>query len=72
MKSEKVKNKLNVLYIIPRYRTYGMGEHYVMPMGGILYVSVYVKRGGIANVYTLNLNHVSGEEYDILQSYIKK
>ncbi len=34
MKSEKVKNKLNVLYIIPRYRTYGMGEHYVMPMGG--------------------------------------
>ena len=40
-----------------------------MPMG-ILYVSAYVKRSGIANVYTLNLNHVSGEEYDILQSYI--
>ncbi len=71
MKSEKVKNKLNVLYIIPRYRTYGMEGHYVMPMG-ILYVSAYVKRSGIANVYTLNLNHVSGEEYDILQSYITK
>ena len=69
MKSEKVSNKLNVLYIIPRYRTYGMEGHYVMPMG-ILYVSAYVKRSGIANVYTLNLNHVSGEEYNILQSYI--
>ena len=69
MKSEKIDNKLNVLYIIPRYRTYGMEGHYVMPMG-ILYVSAYVKRSGIANVYTLNLNHVSGEEYDILQSYI--
>ena len=69
MKSEKVSKKLNVLYIIPRYRTYGMEGHYVMPMG-ILYVSAYVKRSGIANVYTLNLNHVSGEEYDILQSYI--
>ena len=71
MKSEKINKKLNVLYIIPRYKTYGMEGHYVMPMG-ILYVSAYVKRSGIANVYTLNLNHVSGEEYDILQSYIKK
>lgn len=71
MKSEKVNNKLNVLYIIPRYRTYGMEGHYVMPMG-ILYVSAYVKRSGIANIYTLNLNHESGEEYDILQSYITK
>lgn len=71
MKSEKVNNKLNVLYIIPRYRTYGMEGHYVMPMG-ILYVSAYVKRSDIANVYTLNLNHESGEEFDILQSYITK
>lgn len=71
MKSEKINKKLNVLYIIPRYKTYGMEGHYVMPMG-ILYVSAYVKRSGIANVYTLNLNHVSGEEYDILQSYITK
>lgn len=71
MKSEKINDKLNVLYIIPRYRTYGMEGHYVMPMG-ILYVSAYVKRSGIANVFTLNLNHESGEEFDILQSYIKK
>ena len=71
MKSEKINKKLNVLYIIPRYRTYGMEGHYVMPMG-ILYVSAYVKRSGIANVYTLNLNHMNGEEYDILKSYITK
>lgn len=63
--------KLNVLYVIPRYMTYGMTGHYVMPMG-ILYVSAYVKRSGIANVYTLNLNHIEGIEYDILKSYIKE
>ena len=71
MKSEKVDKKLNVLYIIPKYRTYGMEGHYVMPMG-ILYVSAYVKRSEVANVYTLNLNHISGEEFDVLQSYITK
>lgn len=60
---------MNVLYIIPRYLTYGMEGHYVMPMG-ILYVSAYVKRSGVAQVYTLNLNHVAGEEYDILEKYI--
>lgn len=69
MKSENVDKKLNVLYIIPRYKTYGMEGHYVMPMG-ILYVSAYVKRSGVANVHTLNLNHIVGDEYDILQSYI--
>ncbi len=71
MKSENLDKKLNVLYVIPRYRTYGMEGHYVMPMG-ILYVSAYVKRSGIANVYTLNLNHVEGEEYYILQSCITR
>lgn len=60
---------MNVLYIIPRYMTYGMEGHYVMPMG-ILYVSAYVKRSGVAQVYTLNLNHVDGDEYDILKNYI--
>ena len=47
-----------------------MEGHYVMPMG-ILYVSAYVKRSGVANVHTLNLNHVEGAEYDILNSCIK-
>ena len=69
MKSENINKKINVLYVIPRYETYGMEGHYVMPMG-ILYVSAYVKRSGVANVYTLNLNHIVGDEYDILQSYI--
>ena len=50
MKSEKVNNKMNVLYIIPRYRTYGIEGHYVMPMG-ILYVSAYV-------AYTFPDSHV--------------
>lgn len=69
MKSEDPRKKPNVLYIIPRYLTYGGEGHYVMPMG-ILYVSAYVKRSGVANVHTLNLNHVEGDEYDVLQSYI--
>lgn len=63
--------KINVLYVIPRYQTYGMERHYVMPMG-ILYVSAYVKRSGVANVHTLNLNHVQGTEYDILERYIRE
>lgn len=71
MKSENFDKRLNVLYVIPKYRTYGMEGHYVMPMG-ILYVSAYVKRSGIANVYTLNLNHMEGEEYDILQYHITR
>lgn len=46
-----------------------MANHYVMPLG-ILYVSAYVKRTGVANVHTLNLNHIEGEEFEILDSYI--
>lgn len=61
---------MKVLYIIPRYKTYGMEDHYVMPMG-ILYVSAYVKHSRVADVYTLNLNHVMGEEYDIIESEIR-
>lgn len=62
--------KPDILYVIPRYRTYGMEGHYVMPMG-ILYVSAYVKRSGVANVHTLNLNHEAGSEYEILEKHIK-
>lgn len=65
-----MNSKLNILFIIPRYQTYGMKGHYVMPMG-ILYVSAYVKRSNVANVHTLNLNHESGNEYDILKNHIK-
>ena len=59
----------NVLLVIPRYRTYGFDGHYVMPMG-TLYVSAYLKRSKAANVFTLNLNHREGEEYDILADMI--
>ncbi len=62
--------KVNVLFVVPRYRTYGMANHYVMPLG-ILYVSAYVKRNCRANVFTLNLNHVNGDEYEILSSCIQ-
>lgn len=68
-KCDMAESKLNVLYVIPRYKTYCMANHYVMPLG-ILYVSSYVKRAGVANVHTLNLNHVEGEEFDILESYM--
>lgn len=71
MSYSKSDRKRNILYVIPRYQTYGMEGHYVMPMG-ILYVSAYVKRSGIANVHTLNLNHIEGVESEILRSYIKR
>ena len=63
--------KLNILFVIPRYETYGMANHYVMPMG-ILYVSAYIKKKGIANVFTLNLNHIKGEEATLLADAIKR
>lgn len=69
MNCDIIMKKLNVLYVIPRYETYGMANHYVMPMG-ILYVSAYTKRANVANIYTLNLNHECGEEFDILSSFI--
>lgn len=61
----------NVLLIIPRYLTYGMEGHYVMPMG-ILYVSAYLKYSKCCNVHTVNLNHRYGEEEDILRDIIER
>ena len=49
------ESKPNVLLIVPRYfstRVCG----YIMPLG-ILYVSAALKASGVANVYTVNLNH---------------
>lgn len=63
--------KLNVLFLIPRYFTYGMAGHYIMPMG-VLYVSAFVKQSGVCNVFTLNLNHVEGAEFDILESFCRE
>ena len=60
----------NVLLLIPRYKTYGMEGHYVMPMG-TLYVSAFLKKANVANVHTLNLNHRQGNERDILKEIIR-
>lgn len=60
----------NILLVIPRYKTYCSDGHYVMPMG-VLYVSAYLKSSEIANVYTLNLNHRTGEEEIILYDVIR-
>ena len=61
----------NVLLVIPRYLTYGTQGHYVMPMG-TLYVSAFLKRSGVANVITLNLNHRDGDERDILARVMER
>lgn len=63
-----MRRDLNTLLVIPRYEVYGAGGHYVMPMG-ILYVSAYLKRSGVCTVHTLNLNHVEGDEYQVLNDY---
>ena len=63
--------KLNVLFLIPRYFTYGMAGHYIMPMG-VLYVSAFVKQSGVCNVFTLNLNHVEGDEFEILEGFCRE
>lgn len=59
-----------ILLAIPRYETYGMTGHYVMPTG-ILYVSSYMKMTNRINVVTCNLNHETGTEYDVLKSFIE-
>lgn len=63
--------KLNVLLVIPRYRTYGNSNHYVMPLG-ILYISSYLKQAQVTNVRTINLNHEKGEEENILSDLIRQ
>lgn len=63
--------KLNVLLVIPRYKSYGSHGHYVMPLG-ILYISSYLKESQVANIYTLNLNHKEGEEKYLLSNVIQR
>lgn len=63
--------KLNVLLVIPRYKSYGSHGHYVMPLG-ILYISSYLKQSQIADIYTLNLNHKEGDEKDVLLNVIQQ
>ena len=57
--------KPNVLLVIPRYLStaqYG----YIIPMG-IMYVSSALKNSGVANVFTLNLNHQEESDESVLR-----
>jgi radical SAM superfamily enzyme YgiQ (UPF0313 family) len=64
----KSMRKPNVLFVIPHYFSTKVSG-YVMPMG-ILYVSASLKESGLANVFTLNLNHQNGNEEDVLEDYL--
>lgn len=60
----------NVLLIVPRYfstEQYG----YIMPMG-ILYVSAALKQSGMANVFTLNLNHEDPDYESVVARVIQQ
>lgn len=66
----EMKRRPNVLLIVPRYFStdqYG----YIMPMG-ILYVSAALKNSGVANVFTLNLNHQSPDYESVVSTLIER
>lgn len=62
--------KPNVLLVVPRYFSTKVCG-YIMPLG-ILYVSSALKNSGVANVYTLNLNHQTESDEVVLARYIEK
>ena len=65
----KIRKK-NMLLVIPRYfSTEKCG--YIMPLG-ILYVSSGLKQTGVANVFTINLNHINVPCFDMLKSQIEE
>lgn len=62
-------NKPNVLLVVPHYfSTQVCG--YIMPLG-ILYVSSALNASGVANVYTLNLNHQQEDDETVLRRIIR-
>ena len=60
--------KPNVLLIVPRYFSTKVCG-YIMPLG-ILYVSAALKASGVANVFTLNLNHQEEDDETVLRRWI--
>lgn len=58
----------NILLIMPRL-VQSVGDGYVFPLG-IAYVSSSLKKAG-HSVFTLNLNHIEGELFDIIKGVIK-
>ncbi len=65
-----INRKPNILLVVPRYfSTDTCG--YIMPLG-ILYVSAALKASGIANVYTINLNHQEESDEKVLKRMIEE
>ena len=65
-----INNKPNVLLVIPRYFSTKVCG-YIMPLG-ILYVSAALKASGVANVFTINLNHQEETDECILSRIINE
>lgn len=63
-------NKPNVLLVVPRYFSTEVCG-YIMPLG-VLYVSAALKASGIANVYTINLNHQEEADDVVLTRIIEE
>jgi len=61
-------NKLKYMLIMPRF-VQNVGDGYQFPLG-LPYVSSSMKKAGY-EVYTLNLNHVEGDIYNILKNDIE-
>lgn len=60
----------NVLLVVPRYFSTKVCG-YIMPLG-ILYVSAALKASGVANVFTVNLNHQEDSDEEVLGRIIKE
>ena len=67
--SSQKKKKLNYLLVMPRL-VQNIGDGYSFPLG-IAYISGCMKNAGF-NVFTLNLNHIEGDEKEILKKEIKE
>ncbi len=65
-----INNKPNVLLVVPRYFSTKVCG-YIMPLG-ILYVSAALKASGVANVFTINLNHQDETDDVVLSRIIKE
>lgn len=62
-------NKLRYLIVMPRF-VQNVGDGYQFPLG-VPYISASMKKAGY-EVYTMNLNHIEGDIYNILKNEIEK
>ena len=68
-RSEKTPGKRNYLLVIPRL-VLNIGDGYSFPLG-LPYISSSMKQAGF-NVTTLNLNHLDGDVFTILNDVIER